>query len=74
MTSNDIKYLTEGICKDITGYLKEEYGLSITEALDFLYNSATYEKLINPATGLYFQSSKYVYTFLKHEMETGRIA
>lgn len=49
-------------------------GLALPKLLIFLYNSATYEKLINPTTGLYFQSSKYVYSFLKKEMETGRIA
>ncbi|WP_297646690.1 hypothetical protein [uncultured Treponema sp.] len=39
-----------------------------------VYNSETYEKLINPRTGLYFQSPLYVYDFLKNEVLTGKMA
>ena len=34
----------------------------------------TYAKSCDPATGLYFQSSQYVYSFLKAELATGKVA
>ena len=51
--------------------LTQDFGMSMQEALDVFYNSETYAKLNNPATGLYFQSSKYVYSYLKNELSTG---
>ena len=38
-----------------------------------LYNSETYEKLQDERTGLYLQSSGYVYDFLQNEIRTGRM-
>lgn len=49
----------------------KDFGMSMQEAIDVFYNSETYAKLNNPATGLYFQSSKYVYSYLKNELSTG---
>ena len=59
------------ISKDIVGFLMEDYGKSMEDSLNILYNSETFQKLNNPDTGLYFQSSRYVYQFLKNEIETG---
>ncbi len=59
------------ISKDIVGFLMEDYGKSLEDSLNILYNSETFQKLNNPDTGLYFQSSRYVYQFLKNEIETG---
>ena len=33
-----------------------------------------YQIVINPKTGLYFQSPLYVYDFLKNEVLTGRMS
>lgn len=59
------------ISKDIVGFLMEDYGKSLEDSLNILYNSETFQKLNNPDTGLYFQSSRYVYQFLRNEIETG---
>ncbi|MBD5269635.1 MAG: hypothetical protein HDS43_03345 [Bacteroides sp.] len=74
MTDADIKYMIEAVATDLAEFLSEDYGMSVTEALDTLYNSETYSKLIIPATGLFFQSSQYVFSFLKQELSTGKIA
>lgn len=71
--NSDFKYMKEAIAADLAELLAKDYNLSITEALDSLYNSDTYEKLCNPNTGLYFQSSLYIYSFLKEELTTGKI-
>lgn len=54
--------------------LSKDFGMSISESLDTLDNSETYSKLINPATGLYFQSALCVYSFLKNEIAAGKFA
>lgn len=74
MTEADIKYMTEAIAADIAEFLSKDMGMSVAESLDTLYNSATYAKLVDPKTGLYFQSSLYVYSFLQKELATGKIA
>ena len=74
MTDNDFKYMTEAMAADLAELLSRDFGMSISESLDTLYNSDTNAKLIDPATGLYFQSTQYVYSFLKNELTTGKIA
>ena len=51
----------------------EEYKLSIPEALDLVYNSQLYEKIMDLKTGLYYQSAKYNYELLRHEVKYGKI-
>ncbi|VDR35517.1 Uncharacterised protein [Alistipes sp. cv1] len=73
MNDKKIRYLTEGITKDIVFYLMEDEGLSMTEAIALFYNSETFIKLSDSATGLYVESSAYVYEMLKMELKMGRI-
>lgn len=73
MTDNNHKYMMEAIAADLAELLVKDFNMSVVESLDVLYNSVTYSKLFNPHTGLYFQSSKYVYSFLKNELTTGEI-
>ena len=49
----------------MTEFLIEDYGLSITESLNFIYNSETYQKLVKTTTGLYEQSPSYIYELLE---------
>ena len=72
MTNAEFKYMKESISTELAELLSNEFGMSISHALDFLYNSTTFSKLINPNTGLYFQSPRYVYSFLRSEMTCGR--
>lgn len=74
MSDNDIKYMIEALGADLAELLTKDFGMNVSEALDALYNSSTYEKLLDPRTGLYFQSTLYVYSFLKSEFLTGKIA
>ena len=48
--------------------LMEERGLSMKDAFDAVYTSRLFEKLSNPKTGLYFQSSGYVYSIWIEEI------
>lgn len=71
MTNFD--YMVEGMTRDLAVMLIERRGMSMTDALDTLYNSETYEKLSDPRSGLYFQAPGYVYDFLDKEIEYGKI-
>lgn len=61
--------MTEAVAADLAEFLAKDYGMSIKEALATLYNSKTYEKLTDPMTGLYFQSARYVYSYLTDELK-----
>ncbi|WP_288567176.1 hypothetical protein [Treponema succinifaciens] len=70
----DFEYQIECTTRDLADKLVGDFSMTVPEALRVVYNSETYEKLINPKTGLYFQSPLYVYDFLKNEVLTGRIS
>ncbi len=48
--------------------------LTMEQALATVINSNTYQRLQRDATGLYYQSPRYVYSFLQNELMTGRVA
>ena len=45
---------------------------SMTEVLDIVINSEPYQRRIDDKAGLYYQSPRYVYDFLKNEPLTGK--
>ena len=47
--------------------------LSIEQALTLVLNSETYEKLMDDASKLYYQSPGYVFSFLQTELKTGKM-
>ena len=65
--------LVEYITQDIIVYLIEDFSFEIKEAIGKLYNSVTYEKLIDYETGLYLESSAFVYDLLKAEIQSGHL-
>ena len=73
MSTNDFEYMKEAMAADLAEFLSNDLELTIPEALDILYNSETYLKLSDPNTGLYFQSTLYVYSYLQQEISTGKI-
>lgn len=70
----EFEYMKEGLVKDMAMLLIEERGMSMADALDTIYLSDTYAKLSEAATGLYYQSPRYVLSFIISEIETGKIA
>lgn len=67
------KILIEGITQDIIKYLCEDNNITIEEAMDMVYNSDVFERLSNENTGLYRESSSYIYELLKDELADGKI-
>lgn len=70
----DIEYQVENIVRDMVLRLMECRMMTMTEALDVIYNSDTYNRLKDIRSGLYFQSAGYVYDFLDKEITTGKMA
>lgn len=64
----EIQYMNECMMRDLVMMLIKKYNVSLSEALDILYNSEIFEKLQDERTGLYFQSPVYVFDFLQKEL------
>ncbi|MDD2595621.1 MAG: hypothetical protein PHD11_07410 [Bacteroidales bacterium] len=71
---SSIDFAIESMASDLVMLLIEDKHFSLEEALDVLYNSTLYQKLKDPDTGLYYQSPGYVYSYLKNEIDTGKMA
>ena len=68
-----MQYLVEGITKDIVCFLMDEEEYELAEALGVFYNSETFATLTDEETGLYIESSSFVYEVLKSELKYGKI-
>lgn len=53
----------------IVAGLAARLSIDIERSLDILYNSHTYELLVNPDSGLQLQSDDYILTDLLRELE-----
>ena len=69
--TKEFKYLKEGVASDIVQFLMKDYKIDLQTALSTLYESDTFSKISDPSTGLYFQGSRYVYTYLQNELQNG---
>lgn len=69
VSQTEFQNMKEEIVKDLIARLMDEHGLTMQEAFDLVYNSRLFEKLNDPKTGLYFQSSGYVYSYLQEEID-----
>lgn len=66
------QYLAECIVSEMALWLIQDRSLSLSEALNVIYNSQTFEKLQNPQTSLYQESSAYDYELLSSEIRNGK--
>lgn len=66
----EFQIMKADIVKDMMSRLMDEQGFSIQNAFVAVYFSRLFEKLNDPKTGLYFQSSGYVYSYQKDELES----
>ena len=65
--------LIEYIVQDIVDMYSSDQKIEYDEAMNKFYNSKVFEKLQDKETGLYVESSEYVYDLFKDEMDFGRI-
>ncbi|MBP5584604.1 MAG: hypothetical protein J6X43_11790 [Bacteroidales bacterium] len=74
LTEAQISIMQEDISSEIIRLLMEDMNYSMEDAFSIWYNSDTFERMQNQQTGLYYQSSGYVYSFLLNEIQTGIVA
>lgn len=65
--------LIEYIVQDIVDMLAIDQYIEYDEAMNKFYNSKVFEKLQDKETGLYLESSEYIYDLFKDEMNFGHI-
>lgn len=65
--------LIEYIIQDIVAFIIEEKNVELDEAMNIFYNSTLFEKLQDVETGLYLESSSYIYEILKDEIANGEL-
>ena len=65
--------LIEYIVQDIVDMFSSDQDIEYDEAMNKFYNSKVFEKLQDKGTGLYMESSEYVYDLFKDEINFGRI-
>jgi hypothetical protein len=53
--------------------IEKDPSLTMEQAMTTVFNSETYEKLMDERTGLYYQSPRYVFSYLTTELETGKL-
>ena len=53
--------------------MDEQPQLTMEQALSAVVNSDTYLRLQEDSTALYYQSPRYVYSFLANELKTGKM-
>lgn len=65
--------LIEYIVQDIVDMLTTDQNIEYDEAMNKFYNSEVFEKLQDRETGLYLESSEYIYDLFKDEINFGHI-
>lgn len=60
--------MQEDMYAELIQMLMDGYGYTLEKAMETLYNSDTFARLQDANTGLYYQSSGYVYSFLVSEL------
>lgn len=73
LNEKQIEFMQEDLSIELVQMLMQEWHYNMSEALSVLYNSETFERLSDPATGLYYQSAGYVYDYLKNELTKGKL-
>ena len=53
--------------------MEEQPELTMEQALSIVLNSDTYQRLLEDNTALYYQSPRYVFSFLQTELQTGKV-
>lgn len=67
--TNQQQEMIEYTTQEVIGYLIEDNGITMEQAIGQFYMSDTFSKLSDVETGLYLDGSSYVYELIKREMD-----
>lgn len=69
VSDQEFQFMTESITSDLIQLLIDREHYTLPQAVEVVYKSDTYAALLRPRTGLYAQSSGYVYQYLDKELK-----
>lgn len=64
VTPQEFNRLKEQLTANLIQILIEEHNYSFEDAVEHVYTSSVFEKLSDPNTGLFFQSPRYVLSYI----------
>ena len=71
---NEVMEMKAYMVNRLAVMLMQQYdGISMQEALSMVFQSDTYQKVMEDNTRLYYQSPMYVFSFLERELKSGRM-
>lgn len=71
---NEISEMKADMVKNLAILLmNQNKDMGMNEALAIVYNSDTYQKVMDDKAGLYYQSPRYVFSFLDNDIRNGKI-
>ena len=68
VSEQEFQFMVEGITSDLIQLLMDRKGYTLPKAVETIYASNIYAALQRPTSGLYSQSSGYVYALLEEEL------
>jgi hypothetical protein len=71
--TNKQRQLIEYVILDIIGYQIGDDGIEVEEAMTRFYASEVFERLQDTESGLYLESSPFVYGLFRDELRYGHI-
>lgn len=71
---NEIEEMKADLVTELANMLmNNDANISMEQALECVFNSETYQKLLDNKTQLYYQSAGYVMSYLQNELLTGKM-
>ena len=71
---NEIEEMKADLVIELANMLmNNDANISMEQALECVFNSETYQKLLDNKTQLYYQSAGYVMSYLQNELLTGKM-
>lgn len=71
---NEISEMKADMVKNLAILLmNQNKDMGMNEALAIVFNSDTYQKVMDDKAGLYYQSPIYVFSFLDNDIRNGKI-
>lgn len=68
VSEQEFKFMVEGITSDLIQLLIDRKNYTLPRAVETVYGSNIYNALLRPTSGLYSQSSGYVFSLLEGDL------
>lgn len=68
VSEQEFKFMVEGITSDLIQLLIDRKSYTLPRAVETVYGSNIYNALLRPTSGLYSQSSGYVFSLLENDL------